>query len=46
MDALKAILAVIGGYTVVGLVASAWQFFRGDRSGNSGRFRHWSEDDE
>lgn len=39
-------LAVIGGYTVAGVVLGVIAYFRGDRSGNSGRIgKHWSDED-
>ena len=44
MDAVKTILAVIGAYTVACLTLSAVTYFR-DRSGNSGKYRHWSEEE-
>lgn len=44
VDAIKTILAVIGGYTVVGVVSSLVIYLK-DRSGNSGRTKHWTEED-
>ena len=46
MDAIKTLLAVVGSYTVVSVVLSVWQYFRGNRTGNSGRFKHWSDEDD
>lgn len=46
MSAIITILAMIGGYTVVGVVLSTVMYFR-DRSGNSGRYgKHWSDDSD
>lgn len=44
MEALKTALAVIGGYSLVGVVLSIHTYLR-DRSGNSGRHKHWTEED-
>lgn len=44
-DALKTLCAVIGAYTIVGTVLTILQFFIGDRSGNSGRHKHWEDGD-
>ena len=43
--AITTLLVVVGAYTVVGSILSAWQWTR-DRTGNSGRFKHWSDDNE
>jgi hypothetical protein len=45
MDAVKTILMALGGISVVSSLMSAWAYFLGDRSGNSGRHKHWSEED-
>lgn len=45
MDAIVTALAILGGITLMTTLLSAWTCFRGDRSGNSGRFKHWSEED-
>lgn len=45
LEAIKVVLIVLGAYTVVGIALSACTYFWGNRSGNSGRFKHWSEDD-
>lgn len=42
---LMLILAVIGGYTVVSTVLGAVMFLFHDRDGNSGRYRHWTEEE-
>ena len=45
---LKLLLIVVGAYTLVGVSASVaitiWRYFT-DRSGNSGRHKHWTEED-
>ena len=43
MDALKTALAVVGGYTIGVTLLSAWQYFRGDRTGNSGQHGHFDD---
>jgi len=37
-------LAVIGGYTVSATVWSIITFLFHDREGNSGRYKHWTEE--
>lgn len=39
-------LAIVGGYTVVGTVLSIAAYFMGNRTGNSGRYKHWSDENE
>ena len=46
MEAVKTILMALGGISVVSSLMSAWAYFRGDRSGNSGRHKHWSDDSD
>lgn len=45
MEAIKTILAVIGGYTITTTLLSIYQWFR-DRNGNSGRYSHWESKDD
>jgi len=42
---IKDALALIGAYAVVRLVVRIVNFIRSDRTGNSGRYRHWEEED-
>lgn len=44
-DVLKTLCIVVGAYTITGVLLTIWQYFWGDRSGNSGRYKHWEDED-
>lgn len=46
MSTLIFVFSIIGAYTVVSCVLSAYQLLFGDRTGNSGRYKHWTEEDK
>lgn len=46
MQTLIFILSFFGAYSVVSCVLSAYQLLFGDRTGNSGRYKHWTEEDK
>jgi hypothetical protein len=43
---LKDFLALVGAYTIARWLYSIWLLFRDDRTGNSGRYRHWEDGDD
>lgn len=43
-DLIVTALAIVGGYTVAGTLLTIVAYFRGDRTGNSGRHKHWSDE--
>ena len=43
MHALKTALAIFGGITLTTTLLSAWTYFRGDRTGNSGQHGHFDD---
>jgi hypothetical protein len=40
-----AVLAIIGAAYLIRDAIRAWRFLSSDRDGNSGRFKHWSDED-
>lgn len=45
MQTVVYIFSIIGAYTLVSTVLSIYQLLFGDRTGNSGRYKHWTEED-
>ena len=43
---IKTIIEVVGVYTLVMCLVRIVLALMGDRTGNSGRYKHWEEDDD
>jgi hypothetical protein len=43
---VKNILMFVGGYTLVMCAVRIVLALMGDRTGNSGRYKHWEDEDE
>jgi len=43
---MKNILMAVGVYTLVMCLVRIMLALMGDRTGNSGRYKHWEEDDD
>jgi hypothetical protein len=46
VEAVINFLALIGAYTIARWLYSIWFLFRDDRTGNSGRYKMWDQEDD